>query len=173
MTKTKAWKLGGWACAFGTAMMGTAANAGSFEFGGDTTLDYKATANYGVAVRTEKQDQRLINAPVEEFQSYLFPQLPDGQPAQLFRFERQGLSQSINSDDGNRNFDKGDLIHNRLSVYGEMQLHHGDFGAVLSGSAFYDDVYHRKNANDSPLTVNRMGPDGEMPDPDYNKFSDA
>src|SRR3546814_15681270 len=65
------------------------------------------------------------NAPVEEFQSYLYgvPTSPaPGQPAQIFRFERQGLSQSINSDDGDRNFKKGALIHNRLSVIGELQL---------------------------------------------------
>src|SRR3546814_14580293 len=100
----------------------TPAFAGSFEFGGDTTLDYKATANYGLAIRTRDPDQRLINAPVEEFQSYLYgvPTSPaPGQPAQIFRFERQGLSQSINSDDGDRNFKKGALIHNRPSVIGE------------------------------------------------------
>src|SRR3546814_5312556 len=80
-------------------------------------------------------------------------------PAQIFRFERQGLSQSINSDDGDRNFKKGALIHNRLSVIGELQLHHKDYGAVLSGSAFYDDVYHHQNDNDAPDTVNKLGPD--------------
>src|SRR3546814_2963210 len=93
-------------------------------------------------------------------------------PAQIFRFERQGLSQSINSDDGDRNFKKGALIHNRLSVIGELQLHHKDYGAVLSGSAFYDDVYHHQNDNDAPDTVNKLGPDGlTTPDPDYRKFS--
>ncbi|WP_245586197.1 DUF1302 domain-containing protein [Solimonas soli] len=162
-----------WACAVVAIMAGGAARAGSFDLGGDTTVDYKMTMNYGLAVRTEKQDNRLINAPVEQFQSYLFPDIPEGQPAQVFRFERQGLSQSINSDDGNRNFDRGDLIHNRLSAYGEVHLNHGDFGAVLSGSAFYDDVYHRKNANDSPLTVNKGNPPDDYPDPHYNKFTEA
>lgn len=154
-------------------MISGAAQAGSFELGSDTTVDYKVTVNYGLAVRTEKQDNRLINAPVEEFRSYLFPNIPDGQPNQIFRFERQGLSQSINSDDGNRNFDRGDLIHNRLSAYGEMHLRHGDYGAVLSGSAFYDEVFHRKNANDSPLTVNKGNPPNDYPDSDYNRFTDS
>lgn len=147
------------------------AQAGSFDISDDTNLDYKLTTNYGLAIRTRDPDKRLINAPVEEFQSYLFPTVPEGQPSQIFRFERQGLSQSINSDDGDRNFNKGSLIHNRISAYGELQLHHKDYGAVLSGSAFYDDVYHHKNDNDAPDTVNKMGPNGLTPDPDYREFS--
>lgn len=161
------------AVATAVLLLPASAGARTVEFGGGTSLDYKLTGNYGVAVRTESADQRLINAPVEEFRSYLFPNTPPGQPQQIFRFEGQGLSQSINSDDGNRNFDRWDLIHNRLSLYGEMQLHHGDFGAVLSGSAFYDDVFHRENANDSPLTVNKFGDNGEFPDPDFNRFADS
>lgn len=149
--------------------------AGSLDLGSETSLDYKATANYGLAIRTRDPDQRLINAPVEEFQSYLYgvPTSPaPGQPAQIFRFERQGLSQSINSDDGDRNFKKGSLIHNRLSIYGELQLHRNDYGAVLSGSAFYDDVYHHQNDNDAPNTVNKFAPDGmTTPDPNYREFS--
>jgi len=170
MKKMTVRHLAGSLCAIAAAAA-LPAHAGSFEFGDETTLDYKATANYGLAIRTRDPDQRLINAPVEEFQSYLFPSVPDGQPAQVFRFERQGLSQSMNSDDGDRNFKKGSLIHNRLSVYGELQLHHRDYGAVLSGSAFYDDVYHHKNDNDAPDTVNKMGADGRTPDPDYRKFT--
>src|SRR3546814_2449849 len=66
-TRHLAWGL----CAVAVAAA-TPAFAGSFDFGGDTTLDYKATANYGLAIRTRDPDQRLINAPVEEFQSYLY-----------------------------------------------------------------------------------------------------
>ncbi|HET8882441.1 MAG TPA: DUF1302 family protein [Solimonas sp.] len=171
MKKMTVRHLAGGLCAVAAAAA-LPAHAGSFELSDDTSIDYKATANYGLAIRTRDPDQRLINAPVEEFQSYLFPSVPDGQPAQVFRFERQGLSQSINSDDGDRNFKKGALIHNRLSIYGEMQLHHGDFGAVLSGSAFYDDVYHHKNDNDAPDTVNVFGPDGKTSEgANYRKFS--
>src|SRR3546814_17415184 len=99
-TRHLAWGL----CAVAVAAA-TPAFAGSFDFGGDTTLDYKATANFGLAIRTRDPDQRLINAPVEEFQSYLYgvPTSPaPGQPAQIFRFERQGLSQSINRSEERR-----------------------------------------------------------------------
>jgi hypothetical protein len=62
-----------------------------------------------------------------------------------------------NNDDGTRNFKRGSLINNRLSLFGELLLKHDNLGAVLRGSDFYDDVYHQRNANDSPDTVNKLG----------------
>lgn len=158
------------------ALLSPLAAAGTWDIGNEVELEYKLTLGYALAMRTKSPDQRLINAPVEEFSSYL--NVPaaapaPGQPAQIFRFEGQGLSQSMNSDDGDRNFAKWALIHNRISGLGELQLHWHDYGAVLSGSAFYDDVYHRKNDNDSPDTVNKFGPNGEYPDPKYNEFTSA
>ncbi|MND59620.1 hypothetical protein D3C80_508220 [compost metagenome] len=38
-----------------------------------------------------------------------------------------------------------------------MLLKHNNLGAVLRGSHFYDDVYHNRNDNDSPDTVNKIG----------------
>ncbi|MHC8318721.1 DUF1302 domain-containing protein [Pseudomonas sp. LB3P31] len=62
-----------------------------------------------------------------------------------------------NNDDGTRNFKRGSLINNRLSLFGELQLKHDNLGAVVRGSDFYDDAYHQRNANDSPDTVNKLG----------------
>ena len=62
-----------------------------------------------------------------------------------------------NNDDGTRNFKRGSLINNRLSLFGELQLKHDNLGAVVRGSQFYDDVYNQKNANDSAQTVNKTG----------------
>lgn len=63
----------------------------------------------------------------------------------------------LNSDDGTRNFDKGSLINNRLSLFGEIIARKDNYGAVLRGSHFYDDVYKSSNDNDSPATVNKTG----------------
>ncbi|MDZ3991986.1 hypothetical protein PspTeo4_13800 [Pseudomonas sp. Teo4] len=63
----------------------------------------------------------------------------------------------INNDDGTRNFKRGSLITNRVSLFGELRLRHDNVGAVLRGSHFYDDVYHQRNDNDSPQTVNKVG----------------
>ncbi|PRA24878.1 DUF1302 domain-containing protein [Pseudomonas poae] len=63
----------------------------------------------------------------------------------------------INADDANRNFDRGSLTTNRVGALGELILRKDNYGAVVRGSTFYDDVYHRKNDNDSPGTVNKSG----------------
>ncbi|MDR0279510.1 MAG: DUF1302 domain-containing protein [Paucimonas sp.] len=63
----------------------------------------------------------------------------------------------LNNDDGTRNFKRGALINNRVSLFGELMLKHDNLGAVLRGSHFYDDVYHQRNDNDSPGTVNKVG----------------
>ncbi|UVE19803.1 DUF1302 domain-containing protein [Pseudomonas sp. LS44] len=62
-----------------------------------------------------------------------------------------------NYDDGTRNFKRGSLINNRVSLFGELLLKHDNLGGVLRGSTFYDDVYHNRNANDSASTVNKIG----------------
>lgn len=65
--------------------------------------------------------------------------------------------QDANNDDATRNFDEWGLINNRVSLFGEVIARYGDYGAVIRGSHFYDDVYHQKNDNDSPNTVNVAG----------------
>ncbi|MEG1038741.1 MAG: DUF1302 family protein [Pseudomonas sp.] len=70
---------------------------------------------------------------------------------------------TLNADDGDRNFDKGSLVTNRIGALGEMILRKDNYGAVLRASTFYDDVYHRSNDNDSPATVNKSG--------DHNEFT--
>ncbi len=63
----------------------------------------------------------------------------------------------LNNDDATRNFDQWSLINNRISLFGEVIARYENYGAVLRGSHFYDDVYHQKNDNDSPDTVNKSG----------------
>ncbi len=141
------------------------AEAGDFNLFG-TSGEYKLTLNYALAARTRNADQALINGPVDPLQTG-GPVLATGQqPAQPATFGRTGLPSTINIDDGNRNFAKWDLFHNRLASFGELQLKRDNYGLAFSGDAFYDDVYAHKNANTSPDTVNKTG--------DVNRFtSDA
>ena len=69
---------------------------------------------------------------------------------------------TINADDANRNFDRGSLTTNRLGALGEVILRKDNYGAVVRGSTFYDDVYHQDNDNDSPATVNKTGDNDEF-----------
>ncbi|WNC08029.1 DUF1302 domain-containing protein [Pseudomonas coleopterorum] len=65
---------------------------------------------------------------------------------------------ALNDDDGDRNFDKG-LISSRLDLLSEFDISYQNFGARLSGAAWYDDVYNKKNDNDSPGTANSYSVD--------------
>lgn len=75
-----------------------------------------------------------------------------------------------NADDGNRNFDRHSLMTHRFTALGELILRKDNYGAVLRGSTFYDDVYHRSNDNNSPGTVNKDGDHDEFTS-DARKYS--
>ena len=51
-------------------------------------------------------------------------------------------------DDGNRNFNKGSMTANRVSVLSEISMQYLDYGAFIRGSAFYDDAYFGETDND-------------------------
>ena len=73
-----------------------------------------------------------------------------------FRLKGQDstLTGNPNLDDGDRNFNKG-LISNRLDLLSELDVQYQDFGVRASGAAWYDDVYNKRNDNDSPFTANQ------------------
>lgn len=73
------------------------------------------------------------------------------------------LSKNGGANDGDNNFKKNALTANRISELFEGKVSKGDSGFVLSGSTFYDDVYHR--SNDNTGLVNKPGA--------VNEFSDA
>jgi hypothetical protein len=59
----------------------------------------------------------------------------------------------INSDDGNRSFDKHDMIYNKYSVIADMDLQYKNIGLFARPRAYYDAAYDGSNANKS-LTNN-------------------
>ena len=67
-----------------------------------------------------------------------------------FRLKQRNplLISDINQDDGDRNFGQG-LISNRLDLLSEADLTYLNFGARVSGAAWYDTVYNRTNDNNS------------------------
>ena len=68
----------------------------------------------------------------------------------------------LNSDDGTRNFDRGSFFTNRTNALGELRLRHDNLGAMLRASTFYDAAYRNSNDNNSPTTVNKIGPHDEF-----------
>jgi hypothetical protein len=135
--------------------------AGSFEFW-DIEGSYKATLGYSAAWRMEDPDPALIDGAVIPLEPVLFP------PGQIAGFINSGLPRTINGDDGNRNFEKGDMVNNRLSLFTELQFRRDNYGLVVSGDIFRDEAYLDRNANDSPETLNRS--DAAMR---FDRFSNA
>ena len=146
-------------CALGALAFAPLAQAGgSFSILG-LDADYKTTVNYALAMRMKNADPALVNAPIDPLISGVpadYENRP-GQPpncatnpgptCRTASFGRTGLSASINTNDGDANFDQYDLIHNRISMFGEFSLKGENFGFVLSGDAFYDAAYNKPNAN--------------------------
>ena len=60
-----------------------------------------------------------------------------------------------NTDDGDRNFDKG-LVMNRFDLLSEADIVYKKFGVRVSGAAWYDFVYNETNDNNSPKTANAV-----------------
>jgi hypothetical protein len=115
------------------------AGAGDFEFLG-TQAKYSLTGSYAAAWRLQNPSSRNIDTPgraevpVADFLKY---------------------PESNNFDDGNRNFRKHALVNNRLSLLGEIEFSRNDFGLMLRGDAFYDEVYQSsRNDHDAPDRIN-------------------
>ncbi|MCC6075113.1 DUF1302 domain-containing protein [Pseudomonas sp. GCM10022188] len=102
----------------------------------DVKVLWDTTAKYSSAFRVEDQSARLTREPQANWP---------------------------NTDDGDRNFDKG-LISNRLDVLTELDFSYRQrYGFRVSAAAWYDSEYHGSNDNDSPATANPLSVD-------YNEF---
>jgi len=100
-------------------------------------VNWDTTVKYDLAYRTRSPSPDLIDRP----------------PA------------TINQDDGDRNLRAGP-ISNRVDLFSEVDVVYRNVGARVSGAAWYDDVYMRRNDNGSPATANPLS----VP---YNEFTHA
>src|SRR5581483_9181139 len=123
---------GGFSRALGATLIAGAspAWAGSFDlFGIDT--QYQLQATYAVGI--------LNTPPAESIPIPTYLKFPE----------------SANYDDGDRNFRRWSLVNNRVSMLGELLFQKDDYGVLVRGDAFYDNVYRRSNDNNSPDTINK------------------
>jgi hypothetical protein len=91
------------------------ASAFTFEKGGWEGA-WDTTVSYGLGLRVEERDNAIVG-------------LPNG-----------GTANSVNGDDGNLNFDKGDVFTNAFKLSTELELTRGKYGAFFRVNALYDDV---------------------------------
>ena len=62
---------------------------------------------------------------------------------------------NINQDDGDRNF-HGGMISDRADILSEIEVTYGGWGARASMTAWQDEAYNQRNANNSPFTNNNL-----------------
>ncbi len=81
------------------------------------------------------------------------------------------LLRDPNMDDGNRNFEQGDMVNNQFSAVIDADLQYKNLGLFVRPRAYYDFAYENSNANASPQT-NNNGPLYGGPLEETNDFLD-
>lgn len=103
--------------------LGAGAPAHSFEFssaGGGVWGSFDTTLSLGARWRMEKQDPSLIG-------------IANG-----------GTARSVNEDDGNLNWDRGDVVSLAARATHDLELNYRNYGAFLRATYFYDDAVMSK-----------------------------
>jgi len=111
------------ATAITLALAGTAGvQAAEFDVG-DVKVKFDSIISYGAAWRMEERDMRVIH------------------PGNM----AGGLGQSGVADDGNLNYDKGDMVSSVFKGVHDLSIDGGDYGAFFRFKYWYDDVIKNNN----------------------------
>lgn len=114
------------------AFVATGAHAFEIDTGNpDVEIRWDNTLKYNLGARLKNPDAGLIG---------------DDIPANV---------NNLNLDDGDRNFRRG-VVSNRIDLLSEFDLaYRKNYGLRVSGAAWYDTVYNRRNDNDAPARANQ------------------
>ena len=116
--------------AIAVALAAGSFSATAFEFGsGDWQGSWDTTISYGAGWRLEDRDDDNIGKA--QFNPFIFQQPLDQQIAAPGRF-------SVNGDDGNQNYDDGDLITHALKITTELGVKYKNVGAFIRATGFWD-----------------------------------
>ncbi len=141
------------ACAIGLALAGQQAQAFDFNIG-EARVSLDTTISYGVGMRVSKRDDDLVAK--SHFDPAISTRPLLEQIAARGRF-------SANSDDGNLNFDRYDLIFNQARILSELDISYRNYGAFFRGNYFYDFTLNSKNAL-SQAAKDKVGERGRLLD---------
>ncbi len=135
---------------------GAGSNAQAFEFSsGDWNGSVDTLVSYGISVRVEDRDDDLIG--LANINPLIALEPLSVQLNAPGRF-------SVNSDDGNLNYDKGDPFSNAVKATTELSIKYKeDSGAFLRASYFYD--FENADRNDlTPEAKEKVGRDLKLLD---------
>ncbi|MBL0121283.1 MAG: DUF1302 domain-containing protein [Betaproteobacteria bacterium] len=133
--------------AVGLALAGTA-GATQLNFDNGISGSFDTTISAGVSVRAEKPDPTLIG-------------IANG-----------GTSRSVNEDDGDRNYKRGDAFSQLLKVTHDLELKQDTWGVFLRGLYFVD-FKNRGNNNLGPVGRDRLASDAQILDAFVTKSFDV
>jgi hypothetical protein len=103
---------------------------------GDFSASWDTTISYGAAWRMEERDDDLVGKA--NLNPFVGVDLATGLPSTLQdRIDAPGRW-SVNSDDGNLNYDKHDLISNALKYTTEFGFSYNSFGGFFRATGFTD-----------------------------------
>ena len=130
---------GALACALALAALSGAQPAGAVDFqnaDGSLTGSFDTTLSLGAAMRTRSADSRLI-ATADGGAS---PGPGTG-----------GAGRSPNIDDGNLNYQAGDVFSKALKLTTELSLKYGNYGLFARGAALHDAAVMDQNTRRTPI----------------------
>ena len=139
-------KLGGCSLAIATALaVSSPAQAVQFDWG-DWSGSWDNTISYGISWRNESIDSALVGKG------------------------NGGTAAAILTDDGNLNFDKGDIFSNIIKGTSEIQIDNGQFGAFGRIKYWYD--FELENGSrPHGHSPNNYVPGDELNDDDFARFA--
>ena len=102
----------------------------------EVSIQWDTTISYSMGMRLDDPDEDLIGKSALNPAVSLLP--IQEQIAAPGRF-------SVNSDDGNLNFDQYDLIFNQARITSELDISYRNYGAFIRGNYFYDFTLNNKD----------------------------
>jgi hypothetical protein len=143
--------------AIALALAASACGVQALEFSnGEWSGSLDSTVSYGVSVRAEDP---YINNTGKANLNPLFPVLGLTNAQQRAAPGRW----SVNGDDANLKWEKGDVISNAAKITSELAVNWRNFGAFIRGTAFYDWEYEGRD-DISELAQDRVGSDAKILD---------
>ncbi|MFT5924009.1 MAG: hypothetical protein ACI9LE_001001 [Paraglaciecola sp.] len=95
-------------------------HAASWQLDNGITVDLDTSLTYDAQWRVEDRDNTIITAGGGGLPGFL-------------------------TDDGNKNFDDGDMTQNRITFSSDLDVNYGSGGVFLRVRGWYDDIYNDKN----------------------------
>ena len=129
----------------------------------DWSVDFVNTISYGAMWRMEDPNKEAIVPKGYADLGSPDPTSPGYNP--LFFYDSAQAVRAANGNDGNQNFEKGDMVQNRISIISDLNINYKNFGAFVRARAWYDDIY--KNQDPASWTPVAQG-DPAYPLGDFN-----